>query len=189
MKAVKAKKTDVSSVSHDATLKELPQGYNIDTIVLMPVNRETSFIYWEITDTLLNGDRKKLQSGAAQLVVKVFEADCHKEVCSFEAQDRVGSSYIHYKPSFKPLAAEIGISNGIGYVGLLKTRTEASPSFTPSSTGKTQDTQTAETWMTNSPEGAENTNVPDSRLVMEKIVDYYRTVSDSHETSFFNRAE
>ncbi len=212
MKTVKAKKTDVLQISRDASLRELPSGYNIDTIVLMPVNTDTSFIYWELTDTLLHGNNKKLQSGAAQLIIKVFETDCLKEVCSFEVQERVGSSYINYKPSFKQLTAEIGISNGKGYVGLLKTRSDASPSFIPSSTGGTN-TQNAplkknrqglnrkttaassevpaEIWMTNSPDGAGITSVPfsDSCHVMEKIIDYYSTVSDSHETSFSIKPE
>jgi hypothetical protein len=197
-KAVKTINPIVPGGSADTGHQELPHGYNIDTIVIMQVNTDTSFIYWEITDTLLNGNRKKLQSGEAQLMVKVFEADCLKEVCSFEVQDRVGSSYINYSASFKPLTAEIGILNGKGYVGLLKTRTDASPSFTPSSTGEAQDGSPVESqrkaeelWMTNSPEGAGITRVPfsDSYDVMEKIIDYYSEVSDSHETSFFNRTK
>jgi hypothetical protein len=201
-KAVKGNNTNVPRVSPDAGIHDPPHGYNIDTIVLMQVNTDTSFIYWEITDTLLNGNRKKLETGKAQLMVKVFEADCLKEVCSFEVQDRVGSSYINYGASFKPLTAEIGISNGKGYVGLLKTRTDASPSFIPSGAGKVQvsspgerpsfeNRQAEEIWMTNRPEEAGITRVPfsDSCDVMEKIIDYYSSVSDSHETSFFNRTK
>lgn len=211
-KAAKAEKTELTEVSYDSGLHEIPHGYNIDTIVLMPVNMDTSFIYWEITDSLLNGKRKKLKSGSAQLMVKVFEADCLTEVCSFEVQERIGSSYINYQSSMKPLVAEIGISNGNGFVGLLKTRTEVSPPNSSSlpgepsvpdrshGTGKhtlhntTPSTLSSEAktevWMTNKEGCISITREPlhESFLVMEKIINYYRDVSDSHETSFFNKA-
>ena len=119
---VKDKKRKLpAAVEH--TDRQIPNGYNIDTIVIMPVNTDTSFIYWEVTDRLLNGNQKKLKSGSAQLMVKVFEADCLKEVCSFEVRERIGKNYINYQSSFKPLIAEIGVSNGSGFVGLLKSGT------------------------------------------------------------------
>jgi len=140
-KAVKFKRTVKRPEPLPEARYEIPYGYDIDTIVLMPVNRDTSFIYWEITDRLLNGSQKKLQSGSAQLMIKVFEEDCVKEVCSFSVRDRIGNSYINYQPSLKPSVAEIGISNGNGYVGLLKSRTLLSPQYSKPVTGKTSSSQ------------------------------------------------
>ncbi|HDH02283.1 MAG TPA: DUF4912 domain-containing protein, partial [Nitrospirae bacterium] len=83
--------------------KDIPKGYNIDTIVIMPVNADMSFVYWEITDKLLNGRLRELNIGSAELMIKVFGRDSRKEVSSFEVKERVGKNYIKYPASFKPL--------------------------------------------------------------------------------------
>ncbi len=120
--------------------KDLPKGYNIDTIVIMPVNADMSFVYWEITDKLLNGRLRELNIGSAELMIKVFGRDSRKEVCSFEVKARVGKNYIRYPASFKPLVAEIGILNNGEFAGLLRTRTALVPSSETAGTG-------GEVWM------------------------------------------
>ncbi len=109
--------------------KDIPKGYNIDTIVIMPVNADMSFVYWEITDKLLNGRLRELNIGSAELMIKVFGRDSRKEVSSFEVKERVGKNYIKYPASFKPLVAEIGILNNGEFAGLLKSRTVLVPSL------------------------------------------------------------
>lgn len=95
-------------------------GYNVDTIVIMPVNVSTSFIYWEVTEKLLNGGRKSLFDGSSQLTLKVFETDRRKEICSFPVKDRIGKHYVTYRGSFNPLVAEIGMLRGKRFTGLLR---------------------------------------------------------------------
>ncbi|MBC8548404.1 MAG: hypothetical protein H8D23_02020, partial [Candidatus Brocadiales bacterium] len=38
----------VASNSTISTVYELPNDYNIDRIVIMPVNNDTTFVYWEL---------------------------------------------------------------------------------------------------------------------------------------------
>jgi hypothetical protein len=189
---------------------QIPHGYNIDTIVIMPVNIDTSFIYWEITDRLLKGKKRKLKTGSAQLIVKVFEANFLREVCSFEAKERIGKNYINYQPSFKPLIAEIGISNGSGFVGLLKSGTVSSPSWNPSAakksplnppsaekkdTLKTENSSTNpsvrkhEIWMTKTEDKCEIVRVPFSKKVAKdaEIMKYYQKTVGQHKSPLFSR--
>jgi hypothetical protein len=174
----------------------------------MPVNTDTSFIYWEVTDKLLNGNRRKLKSGSARLTIKVSEADCMKEVCSFEVKERIGKNYINYQPSFKPLIAEIGIMNGRGFVGLLQSRTVYSPSYRPSAAKKTlslnpgaakrknalknenpstdSSATTKETWMTKTEDTCEIISVPSSKIVakVEEIRKYYQKTMGQYKDIF-----
>jgi hypothetical protein len=101
-------------------IRETPMGYNVDTIVIMPVNMSTSFIYWEVTEKLLNGRRKSLLDGSSQLMLKVFETDRRREVYSLPVEDRIGKHYIQYGNSFNPLVAEIGMLRGKRFTGLLR---------------------------------------------------------------------
>ena len=95
-------------------------GYNEDTIVIMPVNMGTSFIYWEVTEKLLNGGRKGLRNGSSQLMLKVFETGRRTEIYSFPLKDRIGKHYVRYRESFNPLVAEIGMLRGKRFTGLLR---------------------------------------------------------------------
>ncbi|VAX28687.1 hypothetical protein MNBD_NITROSPIRAE02-800 [hydrothermal vent metagenome] len=108
--------------------KDIPKGYNIDTIVIMPVNADMNFVYWEITDKLLSDRLRESGIGSAELMIKIFERDSRKEVSSFEVKERVGKHYIKYPASFKPLVAEIGILKNGSFSMLLESRTALVPS-------------------------------------------------------------
>ncbi|VAX33280.1 hypothetical protein MNBD_NITROSPIRAE03-1163 [hydrothermal vent metagenome] len=115
--------------------KNLPKGYNIDTIVIMPINADMNFVYWEITDKLLNGRLRELNIGSAELMIRIFERDSRKEVRSFEVKGRVGKNYIKYPASFRPLVAEIGILKNGEFSMLLKSKPALFPSLETSGTG------------------------------------------------------
>ncbi len=116
--------------------QEIPKGYNIDTIVVMPVNADMNFVYWEITDKLLNSRLRELNIGSAELIIKISERDSRKEVCSFEIKERIGKNYIKYHALFRPLVAEIGILKNGEFAGLLKSRTVPPPSPEIAGTGE-----------------------------------------------------
>jgi hypothetical protein len=128
----------------------VPAGYNIDTVVIMPVNVHTSFVYWEVTGSLLNGSGKKLKNRSARLMLKVYEADSRKELCSFEVREMIGCRYVNYRPSLLPLAAEIGVMSGRGYKGLIRSGAVTKSSDNPSSAEKTGSASTGSSkiWMT-----------------------------------------
>ncbi len=188
---------------------EIPSGYNIDTIVLMPVNMDTSFVYWEVTDSLLGGSQKKLDAGTAKLMVKVYESDGMIEICSFEVMERIGKSYVNYQSSFRPLVAEIGVINGKGFVGLLKSRKVYSPSTGKPGSGKSElkapgkkiagglktDKTSAisvstskEIWMTTAEGRSEIVKAPSAGTdaTGSEIIEYYRKVAVSRETPLFS---
>lgn len=202
-KPVRAGKRAPAPVEH--TENQIPHGYNVNTIVIMPVNIDTSFIYWEVTDRLLNGNRRKLKSGSARLMVKVFEAESMNEVCSFEVKERIGKNYINYQPSLRPLVAEIGIMNGKGFSGLLKSGTVSSSKKRGPSSSDKKSSSTAsvpghrktagpektplnpaaakhEIWMTKTGEKSEIVNVPFSERFVEsmEIIKYYRETTGFH---------
>ncbi len=113
---------------------EIPQRYNIDTIVIMPVNPERVFIYWEITEDLLKSKRKEVNS--PELTVKIFEVNLgapkkkqEKEVYSFNQKEKIGSRYVDYPASLKPLAAKIGVTKNDKFMELLKAKPISIPSF------------------------------------------------------------
>jgi hypothetical protein len=144
----KEKKRIVPAVEKAAPL--IPAGYNIDTVVIMPVNVQTSFVYWEVTGSLLNGSGKKLKNRSSRLMLKVYEGDFRKELCSFEVKEMVGSRYVNYRPSLRPLVAEIGVMSGRGYKGLIRSGAVTGSSDDPSSAEKAGSTSTesSKVWMT-----------------------------------------
>ncbi len=200
-------KIHVTSETGPASNYEIPEGYNIDTIVLMPVNMDTSFVYWEVTGNLLSGNKKKLESGSAKLMVKVYEDEGLNEICSFEVMDRIGKSYVNYQPSFKPLVAEIGVVNGKGFACLLKSRTVSSPSGSPAETSSINSQSVEqkhdmenekrstgpaslpeEVWMTNIEGESKIVGAPSAGKAMSgsEIIEYYREVSVLRETPLFS---
>ncbi|NOZ25950.1 MAG: DUF4912 domain-containing protein [Nitrospirae bacterium] len=108
---------------------ELPNRYNVDTLVLMPVNADVSFLYWEVTDTLLERRLEGRNIRSAELVVKVFETETMREVYSFRTKERVGKHYMKYQASFRPLTAEIGLLQDGEFVPLMGSKAASTPSL------------------------------------------------------------
>ncbi len=102
---------------------DVPDSLDIDTIVIMPVNAERSFVYWEITHGLLNTRLHGLNAGSARLMIRIFGRDSRKEILSFKVKENIGRRYIECHTSFQPLTAEIGILKDGEFVRLLKSVT------------------------------------------------------------------
>lgn len=155
-----------------AEIRETPMGYNVDTIVIMPVNMSTSFIYWEVSEKLLNCRRKSLHDGSSRLMLKVFEIDRKREIYSFPVTDRIGKHYVKYHDSFNPLVAEIGTLRGKRFTGLLR----SSPANMNLSTGNAG---SDEVWMRKSRNNhkivstADRESVKKSSRLHSLIMHYY----------------
>jgi hypothetical protein len=161
----------------------IPHGYNEDTIVMMPINSDTGFIYWEITERLLKRKLKKSHIGSTKLIIRVFEEDSRKEVYSFDISDRVGKRYMKYRGSLRPLIAEMGILKGSTFTGLLR----SNPVTMPSSAGKTADD---EIWMRKIKNTFEIVRMPaagaDAELQLRLILaKYYLEALGSWSSSLF----
>ena len=112
-------------------VNEFPYLYHIDKIVIMPVNTDTSFIYWELTDRLLNSTFQELSVNFANLIIKIFEAEQgrRKEIYSFKVKEKIGKHYLKYHTPCKPLVAGAGIVKKGNFIELLKSKTISTPSF------------------------------------------------------------
>ena len=113
-KSVDVKKTGQSRI----ITEEIPSAYNVDTIVIMPVNVDMNFIYWEITGKLLN--EKVPGKGPLKLMGKVYETETGKEIYSFEIHERIGKHYMSSPVPVTGLFAEIGTVKGKKFTGLMK---------------------------------------------------------------------
>ncbi len=113
---------------------EIPKSYHIDSIVIMPVDPKKVYVYWEITDELLESKLK--ESSITGFTIKVFEVNLgaprkkqEKEVYSFHDKREFGSRYIDYPASLKPLVAKIGVAKDGKFIELLKAKPVSIPSF------------------------------------------------------------
>lgn len=113
------KSVDVKKLKQSHMIKEdIPSAYNMDTIVIMPVNVEKNFLYWEVTEKLLNG--KGMGKGPLKLMVKVYETDTGKEIYTFKVNERVGKHYMSCTVPVTSIFAEIGTVKGKKFTGLIK---------------------------------------------------------------------
>ncbi len=111
---------------------DIPESYYIDTFVLMPVQQTSLFTYWELTEHLLHS--KLNDSSLSEFTIKLFDIKLgskvkEREVFSLGVHDKVGSRYIDYSPSFKPLYAAVGVIRNGSFIELLRSKTVSVPSF------------------------------------------------------------
>ena len=128
------KKKTVKRTSEDHTIanptfRRILHGYNEDTIVIMPVNGDTNFIYWEITEELLKRKKKTPDSGSERLMIRVFEEESEREIYSFKVNNRIGKHYMKFCGSQERLVADIGFVRGETFVSILKSTPTTVSSF------------------------------------------------------------
>jgi hypothetical protein len=102
------------------TRRKTASRYERDVIVMMPVNRETGFVFWEVSVDTLKGSMEMLRKGKARLVVKVHDRGKGRQVCSFTAPERFGSHYVVSRDIGGPLIAEIGLQGRGTFKRLLR---------------------------------------------------------------------
>ena len=168
---------------------EVPHAYNIDKIVIMPVNNDTSFIYWELTDRLLNSKLRELNvdsaNVSADLIIKIFEAgkDCRKEIYSFKTKEKIGKRYIKCHISFKSLVASAGILKGEEFVVLLKSKAISNPSSENTETeGEIWMKKTKDTHKIIKPPGSEIKSDITHIIKETKLQKYYKETMESNKT-------
>jgi hypothetical protein len=113
------KSVDIKKIKKSRMIKEdIPSAYNVDTIVIMPVNVDRNFIYWEVTGKLL--DEKGMGKGQLKLMVRVYETDTDKKIYSFEVHERVGKHYMSCPVPVISMYAEIGLVKGKKFTCLMQ---------------------------------------------------------------------
>ncbi|PLX65855.1 MAG: hypothetical protein C0603_12840 [Denitrovibrio sp.] len=122
----------------------IPERYNIDTVVLLPVNPKKEYVYWEVSDKTITDYCAKLNIAQPVFILKVFQGDedSIEELASVKVS-KYGNWYFDlYCPEMN-LWAELGILDSMGnYYPLMASKKIMMPSDTVS---KEID---KETWMT-----------------------------------------
>jgi hypothetical protein len=93
----------------------IPEKYDIDTVVLLPVNPKKEYVYWEISDRTVDDFCKKMGLSSPAFILKVFagEGDNVSELASVKVS-KYGNWYFDLYCPDQNLWAEIGILDNMG---------------------------------------------------------------------------
>ena len=96
---------------------KIPDAHGVDTLRLLPVNVNTIFLYWEITEKLLAG------ASFETFALKLYDTNNvgEKEILGFYFKDKISSRYANaHMPSKNILAVIGGIDASGRFVELLR---------------------------------------------------------------------
>lgn len=85
------------------------QRYNKDKLVLLPINPNSSFVYWEITDKTV--EKFGIDPKNVELFFKFFDAANH-EIGEFSSSFTIGNYYINHKSGHKSLYVKLFLNIG-----------------------------------------------------------------------------
>jgi len=129
---------------------KIPSSYGIDILRLLPVNVNTVFVYWEITDKLLNG--RTFETFALKLLE--MRNGQENEVLGFYFKDKVSSKYTNAHLPSKNLIATIGGMDSNGrFVELLRSNSVKMPNDSITTAMPNDDNE--EVWMSKQSEWME----------------------------------
>jgi len=124
---------------------EIPDSYGIDTLKLMPVNVNTVYMYWEITDKLI----QNYQFATFALRLLEIDGENEKEILGFYFKERVSGKYANaHMPSKRLVAIIGGIDSNGRFTELLRSNKITMPSDSLCTSSK-------ETWMSKQSEWTE----------------------------------
>lgn len=91
---------------------EIPHRYYMDMLVFLPVNLETAFLYWEVTQKLL----ERYQIGLDRLRTKVylFRESSEEELNEIQVSTELGTYYLHFQAAMMQVQARLGFYNENG---------------------------------------------------------------------------
>lgn len=122
----------------------IPDRYNLDTVVLLPVNPKKEFVYWEVSDKTVESFTARLSISSPVFLLKVFQSDGEntEELASVRVS-KYGNWYFDlYCPEMN-LWAEIGLLDTMGnYHPIINSKKIKMP------TDKISKEIDKETWMT-----------------------------------------
>ena len=99
--------------------EEPPHTYEMNKIVLLPVDPKFAFIYWEVREDTLNG---VLHAFGGKLNIRVYDVtnidfngyNAH-EWWDIEVYDRIGTWYLRHNRSDRNLVVDIGVKSHDGH--------------------------------------------------------------------------
>lgn len=87
----------------------IAQRYNKEKLVLLSINPNSSFIYWEIMDKTV--ERFGINPKNVQLSFKLFDATNH-EIIEFSSSFTIGNYYINHESDHKSLYLKLFLNLG-----------------------------------------------------------------------------
>nr|ADI87691.1 hypothetical protein LW2_0160 [uncultured Nitrospirae bacterium MY2-3C] len=110
---------------------EIPQGYGINEVVVLPVSKEAIFIYWEITEDFLMQWQGQVGLSGGELILVAFELSQGqaRHITTFALEARLGKRYIRCRAGFNPTVALIGAFKAGTFYDMLVSRTIHYPGY------------------------------------------------------------
>ncbi|XOB66393.1 DUF4912 domain-containing protein [Deferribacteres bacterium DY0037] len=122
----------------------IPDKYNLDTVVLLPVNPKKEYVYWEVSDKTVDEYCSRLSITKPVFILKVYQSDGSKvdELASVRVK-KYGNWYFDLYCPEMSLWAELGILDNMGnYYAITSSKKVKMPS------DKISSVIDKETWMT-----------------------------------------
>ncbi len=118
----------------------LPERYDVDEVVLMPVDPKTVFVYWEVRQR--TADEARQRSAEGRLIVRVVAVTASwerplVETRDIDATELVGDWFVRDLPVGAVLRAAIGWNAPAGFEPLSVAMDVTTPPASPSSIGAT----------------------------------------------------
>lgn len=122
----------------------IPDRYNLDTVVLLPVNPKKEYVYWEVSDKTADSYCSRLNISQPVFILKVFQGnDSMTEELASVRVSKYGNWYFDLYCPDMSLWAELGILDSMGnYHAITSSKKIKMP------TDKVSTEIDRETWMT-----------------------------------------
>ncbi|MBF0317346.1 MAG: DUF4912 domain-containing protein [Nitrospirae bacterium] len=110
---------------------EIPCGYDVSEVVVLPVNKDTVFVYWDITVDFLRQWQGQVGISNANLILVAFELSPGqaRHITTFDISTPSGKRYINCQGGFNPTVAIIGAFKGDVFYDMLVSRTIYYPAY------------------------------------------------------------
>jgi len=106
---------------HPKSHYEIPSRYFIDSITMLNINPQNSYLYWEVSDATL--EKLGIALNDVKLRISIVD-ECEKEIFSFESVFSVGNYYFHHEMKSKKLVAKLDLKlQDDSFVSLLTSNT------------------------------------------------------------------
>jgi len=100
---------------------EIPSRYFVDSVIMMNINPQNSYLYWEVTDETLQ--KFGIAPNDVKLRVSIVD-EYNNEISSFESVFSIGDYYFHHEIKSKKLMAKLDLKlQDDSFVSLLTSNT------------------------------------------------------------------
>ncbi|MFA7354046.1 MAG: DUF4912 domain-containing protein [Sulfurimonadaceae bacterium] len=108
----------------------IAQRYNKEKLVLLPINPNSSFVYWEVTDKTV--EKFGIDPKNAELSFKLFD-ETNREIGEFNSSFTIGNYYINHESDHKSLYVKLFLNLGRELEYILSSNIIATLQSTPKS--------------------------------------------------------